>query len=72
MSARRRWPGGDITYKCHVCHTGHSLERVRRNLYMGQRAIGDVEAFERGGTSRLARRIIRRKVTRALLSELWR
>jgi len=39
------------------------LSQTRRDLYLSQRAIGDVQAAQRGT---LAKRLIRRQVTRSL------
>lgn len=58
-----------IYYRCHGCGTTHELEHIRKNLYYGQRAIGDLQAAARGQLGRL---LIRRKVTRALMRGLWR
>ena len=44
------------------------VERLRRDMYLGQRAIGDAQAYRRG---RLPRRLGRRAVTRSLLRLLW-
>jgi hypothetical protein len=60
-----------ITYRCHGCGAEHSIEHIRRNLYVGQRALGDVEAFQRGGLPGLGRRLVRRRITRALMRGLW-
>jgi hypothetical protein len=42
-----------------------TLSQLRRVLYLAQRDIGDMQAAERGPKP-LAKRIIRRKVTRSL------
>jgi len=60
-----------FTYKCHSCGAEHSLEQIRRNLYYGHRAIGSVEAFQRGGALGLGKRLVRRNVTRTLMRGLW-
>lgn len=60
-----------ITYRCSSCGTEHPLSQVRRSLYVGQRAIGDYQAFERGGVFGLGRRLARRKVTRTLMRSIW-
>ena len=60
-----------ITYRCHGCGAEHSIEHIRRNLYYGQRALGDVAAFQRGGALGLGRRLVRRRVTRTLMRSLW-
>jgi hypothetical protein len=60
-----------ISYRCHSCGTTHELEHIRKNLYYGQRAIGDVQAFQRGGALSLGKRVVRRKVTRTLMRGLW-
>ena len=71
MSARHGWPGGDVHYRCHHCGSVHEAEAIRRNLYLGQRALGDAAAFEHGGVRGLGRRIVRRRVTRSLMRALW-
>ena len=58
-----------LTYTCHHCGTTHELEHIRRNLYLGQRTIGDLQAASRG---RLGRRLVRRTVARSLMRSLWR
>ena len=42
-----------------------NLEDIRRALYFAQRGIGDVQAAQRGPDI-LAKRLVRRSVTRAL------
>ena len=42
-----------------------TLSQLRRALYLAQRDIGDVQAAEKGPDV-LAKRIVRRKVTRSL------
>lgn len=49
--------------------TRDPVEGVRRDVYLAQRTIGDVQAARRG---RLARRLIRRRITRRLMRSLWR
>lgn len=72
MSARHGWPDGHhIRYQCHNCGHVAEIEHVRRNLYLGQRALGDVAAFQRGGALGLGRRIVRRRITRTLMRSLW-
>ena len=58
-----------VTYRCHSCDTEHTIEEVRRNLYLGQRTIGDYQAARRGV---LGKRLARRYVTRTLMRSLWR
>lgn len=41
------------------------LEQVRRDMYLGQRTIGDFQAAQRGPAV-LGRRLARRDLTRAL------
>ena len=60
-----------LSYRCHDCGAEHSIEHIRRNLYYGQRALGDVEAFQRGGALGIGRRLVRRKITRTLMRGLW-
>ena len=58
-----------LSYRCSQCGAGHDVESIRRSMYYGQRAIGDWQALGRG---RLTRRLIRRRVTRTLMRELWK
>jgi hypothetical protein len=60
-----------LIYRCHSCGTSHELEHIRKNLYYGQRAIGDMQALSRGGPLGLTKRLVRRKVTRTLMRGLW-
>ena len=53
---------------CAACGHQHTIEETRRSLYYGQRSIGDLHALQRG---RLPQRILRRKVSRALMRGLW-
>lgn len=46
-------------------------EQVRRDLYLAQRTIGDVQAAQRGPDV-LAKRLVRRRVRRSLLGWLNR
>lgn len=71
MSARHGWPAGDVYYRCHNCGDLHEAEHIRRNLYLGSRALGDAAAFQRGGFLGLGRRIVRRRITRTLMRSLW-
>jgi hypothetical protein len=48
-----------------------TFEQVRRDLYKTQRAMGDVEAAERG-PGPLAKRLVRRKLTRSFFRMLSR
>jgi hypothetical protein len=45
--------------------TGRRPARVRRSLYLAQRAIGDGQAAARGPLP-LAKRLLRRRLTRSL------
>ncbi len=47
------------------------LRTFERDAYKVSRAAGDLEAVERGGAPRLARRLVRRKITRSILSRIW-
>jgi|HubBroStandDraft_4_1064222.scaffolds.fasta_scaffold310431_1 hypothetical protein len=47
------------------------LEQFRRALYKTQRGIGTFETAERGGAPAVAKRLIRRRVTRTLMRGLW-
>jgi hypothetical protein len=42
------------------------LRRAERDLYLADRTLGDVEAFQRGGVAGLAKRLLRRKVRRTV------
>lgn len=46
-----------------------ALEQVRRDMYLGQRSIGDVQAAMRGPVP-LAKRLIRRDLTRTFFKVL--
>lgn len=48
----------------HVVRRRSSLEQLRRNLYLAQRTIGDVQALQRGT---LPKRLVRRSLVRSLL-----
>lgn len=63
-----------VTYKCHSCGTSHDVEQIRRSLYIAQRSLGDLEALNRSapGGGRLVRRLVRRRITRTLMRELWK
>lgn len=61
----------NVTYRCHGCGSTHTVEHIRRNLYLGQRTLGDLQAAARG-PGPLARRLVRRRVTRSLLRSLLR
>jgi hypothetical protein len=72
MSARHGWPDDHhVRYRCHDCGSIHEIDHVRRNLYLGSRALGDVSALQRGGFLGLGRRLVRRRITRTLLKGLW-
>jgi hypothetical protein len=58
-----------VTYRCHDCGASHTIEHIRRNLYYGQRTLGDLQAASRG---RLGRRLVRRTITRSLMRSLFR
>lgn len=60
-----------VTYRCHDCGASHSIEHIRRNLYVGSRTLGDLQAAMRGPRP-FARRLVRRRVTRTLMRSLWR
>jgi hypothetical protein len=62
----------DLGFKCQHCGAAHDLEQIRRGMYLGQRSIGDLQAFERGGPASLGKRLVRRKVTRTIMRGLWR
>ena len=59
-----------VTYRCHGCGTDHAIEQIRRNLYLGQRTLGDLQAAARGPVP-LAKRLARRRLTRTLMRSLW-
>ena len=46
------------------------LSQLRRGLYFTQRGIGTFQAAERGPVP-LAKRLVRRRVTRSLMRGLW-
>lgn len=48
-----------------------ALSQFRRALYKTQRGIGTFQAAERGGAPAVAKRLVRRDVTRTLLRGLW-
>lgn len=58
-----------VSHRCSGCGRRSSVEQLRRDLYLGQRTIGDMQALSRG---RIGRRLIRRSVTRSLMKALWR
>jgi hypothetical protein len=60
-----------INFTCGHCGATHDIQELRRGLYFGQRSIGDLEALQRAGAAGLGKRLVRRKVTRALMRELW-
>jgi hypothetical protein len=62
----------DLRFTCQHCGAGHDLEQIRRGMYVGQRSIGDLQSFERGGAAGLGKRLVRRKVTRTLMRGLFR
>jgi hypothetical protein len=47
-----------------------ALSTVRRDMYLGQRAIGDLQAASRGPVP-LGRRLVRRRLTRSFFRS-WR
>ncbi|HXB50325.1 MAG TPA: hypothetical protein VNW50_21405 [Streptosporangiaceae bacterium] len=60
-----------INFTCGHCGATHDIQELRRGLYFGQRSIGDLEALQRGGAIGLGKRLMRRKVARALMRGLW-
>jgi hypothetical protein len=58
-------------FRCARCDHDHTLEEIRRSMYLGQRTLGDYQAARRGGVPGLGRRLVRRRVTRALMRGLW-
>jgi hypothetical protein len=58
-------------FRCASCGHDHTIEEIRRSLYLGQRTLGDWQAASRG-PGVLGRRLVRRKVTRTLMRSLWR
>jgi hypothetical protein len=60
-----------IHYRCHNCGSTHEVEHIRRNLYLGQRAIGTFQSYQRHGVLGVAKRLARRRVTRTLMRGLW-
>jgi hypothetical protein len=62
-------PRNTLGFTCASCGHDHSLEEIRRGLYLGQRAIGDYQAARR---DTLGRRLARRTITRTLMRSLFR
>jgi hypothetical protein len=62
----------DVGFTCQYCGAGHDMAQVRRGLYLGQRSIGDLQAFERGGALGLGKRLVRRRIARTLMRGLFR
>jgi hypothetical protein len=60
-----------VGFTCASCGHGHSLEEIRRAMYLGQRSLGDYQAARRG-PGVLGRRLARRYVTRAIMRGLFR
>ncbi len=60
-----------VTYRCHDCGASHTVEHIRRNMYLGQRTLGDLQAAMRG-PGPFTRRLVRRRVTRTLMRSLSR
>ena len=60
-----------LGFRCTSCGHDHTLEEIRRSMYLGQRTIGDYQAARRG-PSVLGKRFVRRQVTRTLMRALWR
>lgn len=58
-----------VSHRCSGCGKHSGVEQLRRDLYISQRTIGDLQALSRG---RLPQRLIRRRVTRSLMKALWR
>ena len=58
-------------FRCASCGHDHTIEEIRRSLYLGQRALGDWQAASRG-PGVLGRRLVRRRITRTLMRSLWR
>jgi hypothetical protein len=59
----------NIGFRCANCGHDHSLEEIRRGLYLSQRSLGDLQAARRGT---LGKRLARRYVTRTLMRSLFR
>ena len=59
-----------IGFTCAHCQHDHTLEEIRRSMYLGQRTIGDYQAARRG-PGVLGKRLVRRAVTRRLMRALW-
>ena len=60
-----------IGFTCAHCQHDHTLEEIRRSMYLGQRTIGDYQAARRG-PGVLGKRLARRYVTHTLMRSLWR
>ena len=48
-----------------------AFSQVRRSLYKTQRAMGTVQSARRGGAGSVAKRLVRRRITRSLMRGLW-
>jgi hypothetical protein len=59
-----------IGFTCASCGHDHTLEEIRRSMYLSQRAIGDYQAARRG-PGVLGKRLARRYVTRTLMRGLF-
>jgi hypothetical protein len=60
-----------IGFTCASCSHDHTLEEIRRSMYLGQGTIGDHQAARRG-PGVLGKGLARRYVTRTLMRSLWR
>jgi hypothetical protein len=48
------------------------LSKLQKDLYLASRTVGDVNAFQRGGTNALTKRVVKRQIHRTILSFLSR
>jgi len=61
-----------LGFTCAACGHAHDVEQIRRQLYLGQRALGTIEAYQRHGMLGVGKRLVRRRITRTVLRELWK
>jgi hypothetical protein len=62
-------PGAAEEGGCVMARKRSGLEQVRRDMYLGQRTIGDFQAAQRGPAT-LGKRLVRRDLTRAFFRAL--
>ena len=57
-----------VQHRCANCGRRSGTEEVRRDLYFGQRTLGDLQALQKG---RLGKRLVRRVVVRRIMRGLF-